>query len=367
MLADSNVALVDPNAPIFSAFRARKSAAIASFLFLAILFSPVWLWYFIEPEDAYKSIQARMGNYNYQAEEIFAKNDPVDILFLGSSTMWTSIDHKVFQKSWLDATGNKINSLTLGGNWRGEDALYLQLRDMLKNRPVKQVVFSIPNSASKRPHPAAKYIWNIKDDFHTFWSLPFKMKLQVYSENLLIAPRLLWTLASKPKDKMNDRNLNQNNGSLVYKRGFKAPGKKKHEKFESLINSTANINIKAAVFSGVDTDYFKVIKSRKYNDFEAYFMNKIKMLCAEFNVELVYLKLPRPDKEKQILYVRKPLFSPAIDVIGIPIEAMLPNKEQSYINAHFYNVTHPNQNGAKLISQSLAPVLANYVEKKKKV
>ncbi|NJM53664.1 MAG: hypothetical protein HC846_09915 [Blastocatellia bacterium] len=78
-----------------------------------------------------------MGEYSFIKEEIFNKNEDIDILFLGGSIIWNAIDTPYVQKALSEKLGRPAKVVTFGFYFSSFDIPYTLVRDLLEKRRVK--------------------------------------------------------------------------------------------------------------------------------------------------------------------------------------------------------------------------------------
>src|SRR5581483_4013293 len=71
---------------------------------IAILVSPLLTNIMVRPQTRYLVMSKRAGPTNWYADQIFKSKDPLDILFLGSSRIFSAIDHAALQRAMAPST-----------------------------------------------------------------------------------------------------------------------------------------------------------------------------------------------------------------------------------------------------------------------
>ena len=337
-------------------------------VFLCALFyvisAPFWAASLLSADTRYRLVPSRMGVFEHQATEITNQKTPIDVLFLGSSSLWTAIDHNKLDEIAKTEGRPALNTLTLAGNWRGEDLLYLQLRDLLKNREVHHIIISPPNGRSNGPHPASKYLWDLGSDWPTVAGLPTRQRLAIYAESALVSPRLLWAIVFPPKQLVSTSNMKQTRGSLLRPLGWKDWGGVRREFADAPIVAHP-LSVRDVLYCPSDVDIFLSDKSM-INPFEAHFFSLILALADQSEIPLTILNIPTPDTlggggvalpKASILKLAE-----KHPVVSLTAEQLFPGKTRSEWVDYYYNPQHANISGAQNLSVALSRVVNNLSE-----
>jgi hypothetical protein len=125
---------------------------------------------------------------------IFEESGDVDIAFVGSSLVPTSIDAPYLSQLLEQRFGRKLTVRVLGFTFAGDDLRYAAIKDLLAHRRVKMLVIvpTLPWGFSlERPHPWAKYWFDVVYHRELLDGLPWALRAAYYGEAILGAPRRL--------------------------------------------------------------------------------------------------------------------------------------------------------------------------------
>lgn len=181
-------------ADIIRAPFSKASHALLSVALLALLIVGPGLMQRIAPADAskvYLGVPAIYGNYATIGVEL-AKPGKIDVLIVGSSDAWTSLDPRII-KTYLEAeTQRELRVLNLSTNWAGDERTAQLLKDTFRNHEVDLVLLAENDGAPIAPHELAKYWW--RGDVAT-GPLPRRNRAQLEMMSIIGWPRQLWSRA----------------------------------------------------------------------------------------------------------------------------------------------------------------------------
>ena len=175
------------------AFSSPKQAAGFALLLLTVLLLPALTGKSRLPprEEIYADIPWRFGPFNHIRRQIFEEKEDIDILFIGSSRIWSGIDTPQVQKALSDKLGRPAVVETLGWAWNGFDADYFVAQDLLQHRKVRMMVFYDETRQEDAPHPAARYWFRFGDDAEALRGLPLRIQSIYYFAAILEMPQNL--------------------------------------------------------------------------------------------------------------------------------------------------------------------------------
>jgi len=327
---------------------------------LLILLLPLFKTLLVSQETSYKTIPLRVGSFTFQAKEFFHDRADIDFVFMGSSGTWTAIDHKVFGDEWKKLSGENVVSRTFGHNWVGEDIKYLQLVDLVKSRNIKYLVLSTPG-INETPHPAAKYIWNIWEDDGFFWELPLNLKLKVYSEQLLVMPRLIYSEVVGSLKLLNDRGVSRNSGSVIQHRGFKSKGAKREGFDKNLSTIPTVLDPESFVLNKGEYETKFLMKKDKHHRVASIYLKRVEELAKEHGIEVIYLDYPienHRDGMNTLSYDS----SSSSPIISVPLPVLFKDMDQTQIQKYFKDSSHLNSKGAAYFTRNIVPLLKHVIE-----
>lgn len=329
---------------------------IAVICLLILLLGPLWISLIVSPELAYRTVPAKMGRFDFQAD-VFSSSEKYDFVFLGSSGTWTAIDHERLKGRWKENYGDDINTITLAHNWVGEEIKYLQLRELLKNNKVDWVVVS--NSSRHRvPHPAAKYIWNVWSDDGFFWELPKDVMLRAYAEQVLITPRLVFSSIFGSKPLLNDSRVKKNSGSLLQEIGYRNRGEKNLAFDPTVDKQGIDLSGRGYVFK---SDFSSKVadgvkRGKQLEDVANTYLSRIVDTATEHGAGVIVLYYPFATRNIGSISVEQlgAKFS-SMPIIAMPVDQLFEGKDDW--RPYFKNYSHLNANGAVYFANTLVPLL----------
>ena len=285
---------------------------------------------------------------------IYDLNNEIDILFLGSSHIFTA-----FNPNIIDSLTN-LKSFNLGSNGQIINQTYYNLVEVLKYRNPSTIVLDV-NTLIKETNSSAFIFQNLS-------GMNLSVNKLISFLNTIKNDRLI-NIALFTKERFNWKRL-----KLYYKTGF-IPGNGVHfllgqykkirwdtefKNFE--YNPNYNIEYRGYVGkkSNLSEDSFKTgLKNMIYNEVPYNFnienlkyLNKIINLCEKNKINLILIKSPTIDYEGLNKYINKELISNYIEKYNIEYYNMtLFFDKLGLINNDFHNKTHLSINGSEKVSK----------------
>lgn len=236
---------------------------------------------------------------NYLSFEIYRNSQPIDLLIVGDSAVWTGIDARVVEDELSKLLQRPATVVLVGGNWQGERESAYLLQDFLQRRKVKMVIFSIASPEGVLP----KLVPN-----------------QSLSEYMQHRGSLLLNASGVVKD---ESPLFES-GSWIYrwdsKSGYELNG---------VLNNSKSLRYLKRAFE----------------------------LTRTYNYKIAFLKMPQfCSGEAAKVSLPHELSDLKVPVLGIPIERLYPKPADP--NDYFVDCLHANSRGAKYFSKAISPLLA---------
>lgn len=329
---------------------------LANLVFALFLTSPFWIWEVLDPKST-AGISRRAGNNALAAEYIYDGRD-IDVLFIGSSQLRSGIEHESLRESYHRATGNDIDTLTIGHNWDGLDLVYFKLRDFLEHNKANLVVVESPNydpNDGNHPHPDTKFFFRIADDPEFFWGLPKTIALKLYAEQVLVAPRLLIgaLLGETGRDAEHNR-VARDRGSLLRKQGFNGAS---FERFE--ISKPCNLTVDNVLLP-TDLPDDKLFGA-PVQFWERHFLTAMDDLLRRHGTKAVFLRYPYMNFAGTGFVERNSDFPAFWDAYSLSNEQLF---EDHPLETFYHDNSHLNMNGALRVGDCLGTVLADMEDRK---
>ena len=202
------------------AFSSTRQALLFGALLLVLIALPALLGHSALPPRAtiYTALPDRYGPFPFIHRQIFEEKGDIDMVFAGSSHIWSGIDTPAVQQALGARLGREAKVITLGWPWSGFDAVYFITRDLLEHRHVRMLVINDEFLADDTPHRAAHRWFRYGDDAAALDGLPWRGKAALYGGAVLGLPRNLLALLRQ------DRSWNDENPiPSVWKSFYRAP------------------------------------------------------------------------------------------------------------------------------------------------
>ena len=172
-----------------------ETKVLSLILVLFLLASMPWLmsvFDFPNREQRYSFISPQVGPTHAIFKALCKDTQPVDILILGSSLSMCALDPTILERELTNHLGRPSVVLNLSVHWRGEEIPFLLLKEILKQRKVKMLIWSSPQSITwaEEPHELAFHFWDNGSNFSNLHDLPLKNQLQYLTGSILSLPRL---------------------------------------------------------------------------------------------------------------------------------------------------------------------------------
>jgi len=360
------------------AFSSKKEALAFMLMVALLILLPVLLDKSHLPPrgEIYSFATWRFGPFNHLRHQIFEEKSDIDILFIGSSRIWSGIDTPWVQQELSKKKGRPAVVLTLGWSWLGFDALYFIARDVLEHRKVQMIVFDDEYRVDDQPHCAAVYWFRYGENAEALQGLPLKIRASYYFAAILGMPQNLISLLRpnyaeelvNPEDNhwktfYSSRNSSERLGALTTERNM-SPA----DPFVDFIPSGRAGAGDVCVYSE---------KSRKAFEFtgpatpawQLHFARKFTALAQKYGVRLVLLHLLPPYANDQVdtPLVREREFWPKalqtdVTMIGIPPSKLYSGINDMELPRLFYTKNHFNKNGMVYFTKLITPILLQTYE-----
>jgi hypothetical protein len=352
-------------------------------LLLLLIFSLALPFFFHSKSKAarakiYSALPLGHGPVYFYHDAIFTDQaSPIDFLFIGESTMWTSIDVKVIKDWFLKNRGIEINSLVLAGNWPGEERNYLLLRELLEHRKVRFVFFNVLTHRNDGLHPIFKYLWNPYYDQIEFAGVPLQDQISLYAESIIGGPRKLIQIFRPDgplSDVANSVAITANQGAFLRDAGMQPqnPGALAL-KFEAIDIFPKYIDPETYTYRWTNNPKFKLTNHPIFDELEKAFLSHSIRLARSQGAEINLIKMPDAcDENKELTLLRdysSELKDQNVSIYGIPFVDLFPSNGRLHYNRYdytsfFYNCRHLNSNGARYFTRALLPFLVQVYDKK---
>jgi hypothetical protein len=319
--------------------------------------------------DVWTTVPTYAGPTPHIQHELFEADEPLDVVFIGSSFMWSGIDAPHVQREISLALGREASVTVLASVWAGLDRDYAILRDLLDRRSVRMVVLQLPNRDLPTDDEAAEYN-RVADGPHVqafrffrrgemedaFEGLPVRYAASLYGGAVLGLPRHLLTLL-RP-NRVAEIEYRATLGARLDPAGyFGAP----YERFRP----TPPVIPVEEMILGPGTASTWRFFDEPIPPYQLHFAREIAELLGERGVPTVLLHLPQANEltadhlEERMDWVE--VIGIDATLVGIPPARLFGGytREEAL---HFFSSDHLNDNGAIYFTTAVAPALVRVFE-----
>ncbi|MBI1860728.1 MAG: hypothetical protein HYR96_07415 [Deltaproteobacteria bacterium] len=364
------------------------------------------------PEQKFHSAPSHGGHYQFMAHSIFEETGDIDLLVLGSSYIWNAVNTDLLAETLVP--GKKLVTLNLGANWRGEDLIYLLLKELLQRRRVHTVVIDPPegDAGRKEPHYYSLYWWIAGEHIGELNGLDLPSKFRLWAYSYLGAPRhvlgllrnrtyLINSFVARLSQKALDQGrtseaaeacplgTSSSRARRTKSLGFLTSrvetiyeiGSRHSHPSDPTISSTGallsartfpedpsfqekNISTGATgtILSPATQNNFSSL-NRPLPPYDAYFFAKAVDLALTHGTKVVLLDMPRfLDRADHTIVLRQDwrrrFPAPNLFVAGVVPADLFSSLSEDEVRGLYYDVNHFNINGARLFTRAVTPTLA---------
>lgn len=338
-----------PVAPAFS----RRYQAICFILFSVLpLLAPFVMPTVLPARSRYEAIPWGLGDYTFMREEIFDASGPIDVLFLGTSSVWAGINPGVVREALGRRLRHEPTVLNFGADFYGHESAYFLLRDTLERRRVRLVVLGVPSSGTFAPHVVTPYLVDVHRDATLLRSLPLAERPAYYAAAVLATPRQLLSLVRPNRGllafEQAKHEIGRAGGGQHYDtRDPDAPGPDTDEQAASHVDGAAD-----ALLSS-DNPRIRRTASSPHQEI---ILRAIAALCAREGAQLVLVRVPLQDDDVRTVELPGSDFLDGTLRVIAPASQFLSGSPPE--RAPFYrNAGHLNYRGSVRFTGDLVPAL----------
>lgn len=302
---------------------------------------------------AYEMVPEDLGAFSFVKNEIFEKNDDLDILFLGSSVMFAGIDAAEVRDSLNRELGRPAKIAVFGHYFNSIDVSYVQLRDLLQHRRVKMIVYSIPRSQfTEGPSPSGVRFIRYNDVPELTPELPLQGKLSLYASSVLNLPKDLLSLTRRnlepPSPFAEDLGADVQQMAMGRDVG----------KFVRIEPPPPGFEASELVGSTDDRSKFRFSKET-VSDYQKVFLIRLFKLASDKKIPLVLLNIPQLHEKHspKIIglddWARE--YGVETEIIGIAPAELFEGLADSEIEKLYFDERHFNQNGNEFFTRAVLP------------
>ena len=316
------------------------------------------------PEQIYRGIPAIYGNFYTIGEEL-AKPGKIDVLIVGSSDAWTSLDPRIVHGALESRFGETMRVLNLGTNWAGLDRDVQIVHDVLRAHEVELVLVPESDPIQVAPHELAKHWW--RGDVSTR-GLLVSQRAQLYLMSVIGFPRQLWSRFKSPESLPLLESYRAYVDSQLQLYGFNSArtgwlsnystDTSDRREFVPLDAPSPAVTDEALFFQGEPNEYFAL--RFDYSPMQTHFVTSIRDMVRAQGGVFATFSIPT-HFQNEILeqaWVRPHV---SIDrdwpTIGISMSNLFPNYSFDQMLDYYGNESHLNTNGAIAYTRALLPAI----------
>ena len=333
---------------------------ICPFFFKVFDISPRWIW----------SVAPRQYQENALfSTTMFEDQRDIDVLFIGNSNLWTSIDANFLEKHFSEKFGRPIYIANMSSNWHAEDKYFLLLKHVLSSKKVKFVFLTepLPHLDKVTPHEHSRFWWNHFEHSSELKGLAFPQQIGLYVESILAFPR--WFLGKEIRV-FRKLSSETREGVLAYSKELGSH--LKHDKYDgkgtvTLIENlnVPDVDVDGMIFHpGKENKNFKI--EEPFNDYMNHWREKTIELCHQHGCKIASVGqmgafLKRDRTYVQVRKMRNEELQKTMTYIGIPHATLFGSMDDETAKLYFSDYGHVGVNGARLFTRALAPALDLYL------
>lgn len=343
----------------------RYAAAFAALL-LALLAAPAVVSSIsvLDRSTVYSTMPTGTGPASHIQRQIFEETDDLDIVFIGSSLMWSAIDAPYVQSALTAQLGRQAAVTVIASVWPGLDRDYAYLRDLLMRRRVGLAVIQFPNRnrptrdaaaevnrVSDQPHVQSYRFYRVGEFPRVDEAVDLRYRVALYAEAVLGLPR--HALAMLRPDYVTPAAVEVTLGARLQPFGFYgAP-------YEIFRPTPPDFRPEEMTYSEDAASRYRFF-DEPLPPYQQQFARLIAALLGEYGVPAVLLHIPQANEiDAEFVEERENwLESTGIDaeMIGIP-PANLFERFSRADTVKFFSSDHLNDNGAIYFTRAVTPAL----------
>jgi hypothetical protein len=320
----------------------------------------------LDRAQVYPTIPVEAGPYPHIQRQVFEERSDIDVVFVGSSLMWSGIDAPYVQRELSRVLGRDAVVTVLASVWPGLDRDYVLLRDLLAHRRVRLVVFQLPNRDRPTADPAAD-VNRVSDEPHVQAfrflrvgempdaDLPLRSEAGLYAGAVLGLPRHL--LSFVRPNYTEQPPVAATLGARFVPRGFYgAP-------FEPYRPSPPVLRPDEMIYSAATASTFGFF-NEPLPPYQTRFAHLISALLKQYDIPAVVLHIPQANEidadvvEERLNWIEE--FGIEGNMVGIPPTRLFAGMSQAEVERFFLN-DHLNENGTIYFTRAVMPSLLSIV------
>lgn len=310
----------------------------------------------VSPEESFRGISERAGDFDRIGHEIFQDHSDLDVFLCGSSLLDLAVDPELVTRQMSQAIGHPVKTLLLEQAWQGPDMNYFVARALMERRRVKMLVIAAPAwiQRSNQPHVQLFRVVRYGDYPGALDGLGFRSRVAEYADYPLGAPRQALNLL---RANLVAPDAGRARGARVgvgYEGGPFVP----HEVSDPAVPPSESID------SAKSRDLFR-FDGPPLSPYQFHFLLKTAELAREHGTLLVILHLPSPSERGLTVVPDRKLMPGIIGdgvfFVGVPSARLFHNvPDRDFLD--YYQDEHMNLNGSQLFTRAIIPALIKIYE-----
>jgi hypothetical protein len=172
------------------AFRTKREGALfvlVVVILLALPFLPKR--YFVSQQDIYRTLPPLYGSWDYFWSEVVPDSAPIDLLFLGDSTIARSIDPNTVRRTLSALSSREPSVFAFSHSASGYDFDYVFMKALLERKKVKRLVLHAePRIRGSKIWGWIYTLWDLSEHADVLWGLSPSWKFIVYAQAIRALP-----------------------------------------------------------------------------------------------------------------------------------------------------------------------------------
>lgn len=321
----------------------------------------------------YQGMPAIYGNYRYIGEQL-EKPEPIDVLLVGASGMWTGIDTQVLKQDLMSVLGREPVIVNASNNWRGEENYLAVAKAFLRARDVKLLILTETDSGHTHPHELAKYWW-VEGGFGR-QGLSNQERQNLQGVSMLGMGRVIWSTFFGGHNRdiaIRWRGAHERYSNLD---GYSPGLRGWHSHFEPDVKDRPfvdNINWKLPTldvdqmfYKGQEKGFFRHYRA-DYLPYHALIQKELSDTLQASGSKFMTVRLPthfEKDGPDYYAYIRKMPsgFERDWPVISVPQTELFPDASFDEMKNFYGNESHFNAPGARHFTKVISPAVAKVLQ-----
>lgn len=315
----------------------------------------------VKRANLYWSMPDWAGTFPQLAEEMFNREGPIDILFIGGSFVGSGIEVPAFKEDIEKELGRKVNVISFAHVESGYDLDLIVLQDLLAQRPIRLVVWEHHIEHINKFWFGLRPFWDLNRQWPFIKNFPLSLLAKIYVENVLNVPGSLYLSLTNRKAKF-DQLAMPGHSRDVFAANIYAVQ-------PPLRELGTPVRVDEMLFDEQHQNpRFKFLDS--YTPYEMNFINAILSLLKQHGTSLVLLHVP--SLEEGAGDIPMPRAAPDDEIVQIPklgmsVDMLLPELDDETRRLCFRNPEHTHilKYGSIRFSRALVPAIAALYEQAK--